>query len=322
MRRSLAILMLAFLLATGPAAALAAPAPLFADLPPEHPAARAVGALFLAGAIQGDDQGRFRPDDPVTRAELVKMVLAARGIAVGQGCQPRFRDVPCTAWYGRYVEMAYRLALVEGRGAGRFDPLAPVTRQEAFVITVRALGKWWEISRGPWADWAPRLGAFRDGSAVAGWAARPVAYLAARGVLSPGVTPELRPAQPATRAEIALLLEQALLPTLQGRQAVQVDGAMIRFARALEMQATKYATGEDGVGTVTYTGLTVREGAVAVDPAVIPLGSLVYVPGYGYGVAADIGGAIKGRKIDLFTEDLAEAAFRFGVRPVQVYLLD
>lgn len=341
MRRRLAALLTAVLAAVvrwaGPAAA-AAPAPgapaapspapaaprLFSDVPPDHPAAPAVGALFLAGVIQGDGDGRFRPDDPVTRAELVKMVLAARGIAVGKGCQPRFRDVACSAWYGPYVDLGHRIALVEGRGDGRFDPQAPVTRQEAFVVTVRALGKWWAIRQMPWSDLAPHLAPFRDGGALAGWAARAAAYLAAQGALDPGPGPaaRLRPAQAATRAEIAVLLQRALLPALQGRKAAQVDGLLVRHARSLAMTASKYATGEDGVGTYTYTGLRVREGVAAVDPGVIPLGSLLYVSGYGYAVAADTGGAIRGSKIDLFTDHYAEAARHFGTRPVQVYLLD
>lgn len=339
MRRSLAVLLTALTLAVASAGALAAPAPapppgspsaaapaprLFADLPPDHPAAPAVGALFLAGVVQGDDQSRFRPEDPVTRAEFVKMVLGARGVAVDGACRAKFPDVPCAAWYGPYVDAAHRLALVEGRGASRFEPQAPVTRQEAFVVMVRALGKWYEIRRIPWSAWAHKLAPFQDAGLVADWAERSAAYLVGQGILAtgPGQTAHLRPAAPATRAEIAVLLQRALLPALLNRQVVQVDGAHIRYARALDMQATKYATGEDGVGTVTYTSLTVRVGVVAVDPVVIPLGSLLYVPGYGYAVAADVGGAIKGNKIDLYTEDYTEAALRFGTRPVRVYLLD
>ena len=57
--------------------------------------------------------------------------------------------------------------------------------------------------------------------------------------------------------------------------------------------------------TITYTGTTpVRDpngiSTIAVDPSIIPLGSKVYIPGYGMAIAADTGGAIKGNKIDLF----------------------
>lgn len=50
----------------------------------------------------------------------------------------------------------------------------------------------------------------------------------------------------------------------------------------------------------TASGLQVRKGVVAVDPRVIPLGTRLFVPGYGRGIAADVGVAIKGRIIDLW----------------------
>ena len=59
---------------------------------------------------------------------------------------------------------------------------------------------------------------------------------------------------------------------------------------------------------------------VSVDPGVIPLGSLLYLDGYGFGVAADTGGAIKGNRIDLLLAS-HEAALRFGRRKLRVYVL-
>uniref|UniRef100_UPI003864B31E 3D domain-containing protein n=1 Tax=Anaerovibrio slackiae TaxID=2652309 RepID=UPI003864B31E len=54
---------------------------------------------------------------------------------------------------------------------------------------------------------------------------------------------------------------------------------------------------------------------------VIPLGTKVYIPGYGTAVAADTGGAIRGNKIDLCMESYGEA-INFGRRPVEVYILN
>jgi 3D (Asp-Asp-Asp) domain-containing protein len=59
---------------------------------------------------------------------------------------------------------------------------------------------------------------------------------------------------------------------------------------------------------------------VAVDPNVIPLGTRLYIPGYGLPLAADTGGAIIGNKIDLCMEDY-HAAWEFGRRMVKVYVL-
>jgi len=70
---------------------------------------------------------------------------------------------------------------------------------------------------------------------------------------------------------------------------------------------TVYATGYCLKGT-TATGLPVGPGIVATDPSVIPLGTRMTIPGYGEGVAADTGGAIKGRRIDVWIKSCADAA--------------
>jgi len=81
----------------------------------------------------------------------------------------------------------------------------------------------------------------------------------------------------------------------------------------LEVVATGYTNedpGMDGKG-VTFTGTKARSGVASVDPTVIPLGSELYVPGYGYARAEDTGGAIKGSRVDLFFESKDEA-FKWG----------
>lgn len=93
-------------------------------------------------------------------------------------------------------------------------------------------------------------------------------------------------------------------------------GESFRFRRALWVTATAYSG--DGI---TATGVVPQRGTVAVDPAVIPLGQRVYVEGYGYGIAADVGSAIKGQRIDVYFPD-REQAVRWGVRRVKVYVLE
>lgn len=67
----------------------------------------------------------------------------------------------------------------------------------------------------------------------------------------------------------------------------------------------------------TASGRYTEHGVVAVDPRVIPLGSRLYIPGYGWAVAADTGGAIVGNKIDLWMPTLAQC-YQWGVRPVTI----
>jgi 3D (Asp-Asp-Asp) domain-containing protein len=67
----------------------------------------------------------------------------------------------------------------------------------------------------------------------------------------------------------------------------------------------------------TASGLPVGRGVVAVDPKVIPLGTRLFVPGYGKGVAADTGPAIRGRLVDVWVSNRAQAR-RWGRRTVVI----
>lgn len=93
------------------------------------------------------------------------------------------------------------------------------------------------------------------------------------------------------------------------------------YSQVLSMQSTAYAG--DGVtasGTPTNRDID-GYSTIAVDPRVIPLGSRVYVEGYGYAIAEDTGGAIKGNIIDVFFYSESEAR-SWGRRSVTVYILN
>lgn len=94
-----------------------------------------------------------------------------------------------------------------------------------------------------------------------------------------------------------------------------------RYSRSLTMRATAYSAYDPGNSHYTARHNLVRKGLVAVDTNVIPLGTRLYITGYGYAVADDTGGAIKGNKIDL-AFDTHEEAIQYGVRNVNVYILD
>jgi 3D (Asp-Asp-Asp) domain-containing protein len=101
----------------------------------------------------------------------------------------------------------------------------------------------------------------------------------------------------------------------------RLAGEPSRYSRSLIMKASAYSAYDPGNGSFTYRGNLLRRGLVAVDPAVIPLGTRLYVPGYGYAVADDIGGAIKDNRIDLAFDSHREA-INFGVQRVTVYVID
>lgn len=94
-----------------------------------------------------------------------------------------------------------------------------------------------------------------------------------------------------------------------------------RGMRIIPMQASGYSAYDPGNSYYTATGSFLRRGIVAVDPNMIPLGTRLFIPGYGYAVADDTGGAIVGTRIDL-AFDTHEEALWFGRRNVVVYIVD
>jgi len=96
------------------------------------------------------------------------------------------------------------------------------------------------------------------------------------------------------------------------------DGYLYEYE--MVMEATAYSAMQKGLSNYTKSGDLAVYGVVAVDPNVIPLGTWLYIEGYGKALASDTGGAIKGDRIDLCFNSVAEC-FQFGRRDVKVYVL-
>lgn len=126
---------------------------------------------------------------------------------------------------------------------------------------------------------------------------------------------EAQPEQPA-KEEAPVQAEP-----VQEENASEPDTA----ANELSVRSTGYTASCEGCSGITATGVDLKANpdamVIAVDPTVIPLGSKVYVEGYGYATAADTGGAIKGNKIDLFFAN-EEDAVNWGVKQVNVKVLN
>lgn len=100
-------------------------------------------------------------------------------------------------------------------------------------------------------------------------------------------------------------------------QIASRGGSPISFKQVIEMKSSGYTH----TGRRTYTDIWPAVGTVAVDPSVIPLGSRLYIDGYGHATAMDIGSAIKGNRIDLFF-DTRQEALSWGIRTVRVFVLE
>lgn len=97
----------------------------------------------------------------------------------------------------------------------------------------------------------------------------------------------------------------------------------VSCSKTLTMSATAYSTEANGMGTYSATGINLKQhpSCVAVDPSVIPLGSIIWVSGYGVSVAGDTGTAIKGNVIDLHFATVAQS-MAWGRRTVTVKILN
>lgn len=130
-------------------------------------------------------------------------------------------------------------------------------------------------------------------------------------------------------AQVRLKPQPARLKSRSGA-AFTIDGHPYRVVRTLSMIASAYGHPEPGVGRITFSGTQVHVGEVAVDPRVIPLGTWLYITGYRtpylpnaglLAQAQDTGGAIKGRRVDIYMYAPLHAYAVFGLQPVHVEVL-
>ena len=105
---------------------------------------------------------------------------------------------------------------------------------------------------------------------------------------------------------------------LMGRGGFQPNRSSFTRSEVRTMSATGYPANVCGTGR-TCTGRKAEFGCIAVDPRVIPLGTLMYVEGYGFGLACDRGGAIKGNRIDLCFPKTSTAD-AYGRKNVKVHI--
>lgn len=100
-----------------------------------------------------------------------------------------------------------------------------------------------------------------------------------------------------------------------------VKSASAKSYKEITVKATAYTASCKGCSGITYTGINLKKNpyakVISVDPKVIPLGSKVYVPGYGEAIAGDKGSAVRGNKIDVFISN-KQRALQWGSKTVTI----
>ncbi|MGG0485898.1 LysM peptidoglycan-binding domain-containing protein [Priestia aryabhattai] len=136
--------------------------------------------------------------------------------------------------------------------------------------------------------------------------------------------PETQQAQaPAEQAQKEQ--QQAQAEQAQKEQQQPAESSQQASGKSMTVEATAYTANCAGCSGTTATGVDLKanpnQKVIAVDPSVIPLGSKVYVEGYGEAVAADTGGAIKGNRIDVFVPSEGDAQ-QFGRKSVKITVMN
>ena len=181
----------------------------FPDVPANYWARNFIGQLVGRGLLQGYPDGAFRPNDPVTRAELATIISKAfdrnktRQMAT-------FRDVPTNHWAYPAISDAYEMGFLGSPNSRNFNPDQNVSRLDVLVALARGLGLT------PSGSPERILRVYRDAGTISAEERRAIAAATEKGlVVSYPNVRFLNPRRVATRAEVAALIYQALVSTGQ-----------------------------------------------------------------------------------------------------------
>ncbi len=189
------------------AAATAEPAEaiVFEDVPAGYWAEPYIDALSSRGLISGYDDGTFRPDQPVTRAQTANIVSRTFDLTADKAAL-EFSDVESSYWARESIGEVVKGGFMTGFPDDTFKPNLPVTRTQALITLVTGLGI--ETPQNVQAA----LSRYADANAIPQWANEKMAAATTNSlVVNYPDTAQLNPNEPTTRAELSALIYQALV---------------------------------------------------------------------------------------------------------------
>ncbi len=179
------------------------------DVPPDYWAAPFINSLLSAGIIAGFGDGRFRPEQPVTRAEFAAQLAQAFAETASAETVP-YEDVAADYWAADSISRVSVAEFMSGYPEGNFLPGELVSREEVLVALVSGLNL--AIPQSP----EDLVSTYTDQGEIDDWAVPQVAAATENELaVSHPDTDILNPQQSATRAETAAMVYQALVQ--QGR---------------------------------------------------------------------------------------------------------
>lgn len=166
----------------------------FDDMPNDW-STNALQSAVDNGLLQGTNN-KLLPGDKLTRAQMATILVRALGATEGADISA-FTDVPKKQWYYNNMSIAYKMNIFRGDGAGKMNPDAAITRQEAFVVLARV----YNLKTNDYAS----LNKFSDADKIASWAKPELAALVKAGYVA-GSGGVLNPLDPITRAQFAQVM--------------------------------------------------------------------------------------------------------------------
>jgi len=151
----------------------------------------------------------FRPGQAITRGEFAYFLMNALNIHYIDkeiDTQPQFTDVDANAFYAKEVIYGRRAGIFKGDGTGKFNPEAPITRQELMTMVARGMLIRYGLDTAKAAD----LTAYSDGASVADWANNSIAISVGNGLVLGNADGTLNPLGNTTRAEAAVIMARIL----------------------------------------------------------------------------------------------------------------
>lgn len=168
-----------------------------------HWALNSIQAVYERGIMTGTSANEFSPDAQMSRGMLITALGRLAGINALDFTSSSFNDVDMASYYRPYAEWSLKNNIVQGTGNGNFSPENFVTREELAVILVsyaRAMG--YELSSVEGAQF------FEDYSSISIWAREAIEIMRNANIMLGDSSNSFNPKAPATRAEIAAVLQR------------------------------------------------------------------------------------------------------------------
>ncbi len=174
-----------------------------------HWAKDAVNEMGSRLVVDGTGDGKFSPDQAITRAEFAAIIVRGLGLRLESG-PSKFSDVGASDWYGKAIYTASEYRLINGFEDGTYRPNETITREQATVILSRAMTitKLQGITTGQSA--AEIVASFADFDRVSDWALAGIADSVKAGIISGRDDSLLAPGAHMTRAEVATTMQRLL----------------------------------------------------------------------------------------------------------------